>query len=98
MITQHYKLKANLDHLVNARPGQFVFENDESDDVIGFIDFVSDKEIAIMLFEPKVIDVPEAINISSQADWLHRLQEILNEDADIRELWDITISEYGAAW
>ena len=89
MITQHYKLKATTDHIREGRPGQFVFDHNESDKVIGFIDFVSDESICIMLFEPT--DLPDSIgatSISESCDWRHRLTDILAEDREVREMWE----------
>ena len=83
---QHYKMKANPDHMENARSGQFLFEDDDSTDACGFVDFLSDCEIAFMFFEP--VDVPEgAIVIQEECSWLDRLKEILDEDPEMEKLW-----------
>lgn len=88
MRTQHYKLPATPEHFIHhAKPGQFVFHTNDSSEVSGFIDFVSDNEIAVMLFEPTDIDLPNATSISEQCDWLPRLEEIFEADHEIREMW-----------
>lgn len=87
MITQHYKFPVTIEHIREARPGQFVYESNDSDDIIGFVDFVSDSHIAIILFEPKEISYEGAVNISDNIDWEDRLQEIIDEDPEIGELW-----------
>lgn len=87
MITQHYKLPASLDNIRNGKPGQFVYESNDSDNIIGFVDFVSDSHIAFILFEPKEISYEGAVNISDNVDWEYRLQEIIDEDQEIGELW-----------
>ena len=88
MLTQHYKLKATPEHIENALPGQFVFESNDDNTVIGFIDFVSDCEIAIMLFGPKEIsDDIGAINIAEECDFYSRLTEIFDENPDMGEMW-----------
>lgn len=89
MITQHYKLKASLDNLENARPGNFVFGSNDTDCVIGFIDFVSDTDVAIMLFEPMEITYDiGAINIAESCDCSARLREILEDDHEIATMWE----------
>ena len=92
MKTQHYKGKATTEHHLYAKPGQFVFKNNDSDEIIGFIDFVSDKEISMMLFEPD--DLPEgSTSISETCDWLKRLKEIFEEDPEMEEYWKDMIYE-----
>ena len=86
--TQHYKVKAIPEIIKHAVPGHFVFENDTSDTPIGFIDFVSDCELGIMLFETADKSGFEFINISALADWETRLQEIIDNDPEMRVLWD----------
>ena len=89
MLTQHYKLPATLEHIQNARPGGFVHAQDGDEPVIGFIDFVSDVSICIMLFEPT--DLPlekwDATNIAAECDFKTRLSEILRDDPEAREMW-----------
>jgi len=87
LLTQHYKLPATLEHIKEARPGQFVYSSNDDDEVIGFVDFVSDCDIAIMLFEPTDISVQGATHISQSCDTISRLIEIFNQDQEIREMW-----------
>ena len=89
MITQHYKIKATLEHIQEARPGQFVYQSDESDSVVGFVDFVSDCELSIMLFEPTDLDLEElnAVQISETCDYFPRLKDIFAADAQILDMW-----------
>ena len=84
--TQHYKLKATEDHIKNAHPGGLVFENNDSDEIIGFIDFVSDCEISVMLFEPMELK-DFMIQIAETCDFEPRLLEIFEEDKDIARAW-----------
>jgi len=88
MITQHYKVKASPDVLKNGRPGQLVFEDDEAEIPKGFIDFVSDCEMAIMLFEAEDLKGFKFKSISKSVDWEKRLQEIIDEDPEMKEVWD----------
>jgi hypothetical protein len=88
MITQHYKVKATKDNIENGRPGCFVFEDNDADVPKGFIDFVSDCEMAIMLFEPEELKGFEYTHIASLVDWETRLQEIIDNDSEMKEVWD----------
>ena len=88
MLTQHYKFPVTLEHIKEAKPGQFVFESNDSDKIIGFVDFVSDTHIAFMLFDPTEISYKDAINISDNVDWEARLKEIITEDPEIAEIWE----------
>jgi hypothetical protein len=87
MITQHYKIPATTEHIDHARPGCFVFTDDDSEVVSGFIDFVSDCEMAIMLFEPEDVNVPGMVNISETCDWSIRLREIVTQDYEMANQW-----------
>lgn len=85
----------------HAKPGQFVHRDNESDMVIGFIDYVSDTHMALMLFEPKEIDLndyPDVIPISSSCDWLTRIREIFQEDPEIASIWSDIIDESQRMW
>ena len=87
MRTQHYKVPAKAIHLEQGAPGQFVF-GEEGDEIIGFIDFVSDCEVAIMLFVP--MDVPDdigAVCIAEECDYMARLREIFDEYPEIADMW-----------
>lgn len=100
MIGQHYKMPASAEHLAKARPGQYVFLDMVDNEIRGFIDFVSDSEVAVMLFEPT--DLPDHVTlISETCDWEARLEEILVEDPQMAVLWerndDATRSEYETA-
>ena len=88
MLTQHYKVKAIPEIIAHAKPGHFVFEDNESDEPIGFIDFVSDHEMGIMLFETTEKNGFDFINISALVDWETRLQEIIDADPEMKEQWD----------
>lgn len=97
MLTQHYKLTATKEHFQEAMSGQFVHISDDSDEIIGFIDFISDNEMAIMLFKPTEIpDNISAINISEECDYMTRLQEIFVENPVMRNYW-MEIQQY-AEW
>jgi len=80
-------MKATTEHLELAKPGQFVFANNESEEAIGFIDFVSDCEICIMLFDPTETLNEDQIHISEECDWPARLKEIVDGDPEIRDMW-----------
>jgi hypothetical protein len=86
---QYYKVKVTTDHITSARPGSPVFEDDISDDLIGFIDFVSDESLHIYLFEPMVLDF-ECTVIHRQvpeSTWQDRLHEIVEADDDLYMFW-----------
>lgn len=87
MKTQHYKVKATGDNIKNGKPGCFVFGDDDSDTVKGFVDFVSDSEMAIMLFEPEELAGFDFIHIAEAVDWQARIQEIVNEDDEMYNMW-----------
>jgi hypothetical protein len=89
MITQHYKVKAIPAILENAKPGHFVYEDNDADIPKGFIDFVSDCEMAIMLFEPEELRGFEYKVIAPLCDWETRLQEIIDNDPEMKEVWDL---------
>jgi len=86
MKTQHYKIKATADHIQNAYPGALVFANNESTDIIGFIDFVSDCEMSFMLFGP-IEKEDYMINIAEVCDYEPRLSEIFKEDKFVAQEW-----------
>ena len=96
MVTQYYKVKATLEHLQLAKPGQFVYKNNECDEIVGFIDFVSDCEIAILLFQPTEMDLEEmgAVNIAEEWEIIPRLKTILDQDPEIREDWKKLVMNY----
>lgn len=85
MLVQNYKLPITLEN-IECKPGTFVFIDDDSTDVIGFVDFASDCEISIMLFEPMECQ-PGWIAVSETCDALERLIEILKNDLEMYELW-----------
>jgi hypothetical protein len=86
---QYYKVKATVEHIQNARPGCPVFEDDEDDDIIGFIDFVSDASLYIWLFDSSDLEfdcdvIYEAVPATM---WQARLHEIVEEDDEIYAFW-----------
>lgn len=88
---QHYRIKATTEHLTEAKPGQFVMD-ESSEQVLGFIDYVSDTHMAVMFFDPQWIPddeiLPEGFEIlADEVDWETRLEEILIEDPSMNELW-----------
>ena len=92
---QHYKMKATAEHLSDAKPGQFVMDR-EGEAVIGFIDYVSDCEVAAILFDPQYLfvdetDLPEGFQVIAEdgVDWRTRLNEILEENPAMWELWEV---------
>lgn len=88
MLAQHYKIPASTEHLTKAKPGQVIL-NEDSDDIIGFIDFVSDCEVAMMLFQPMEIEVhPNITIIAEECDAKSRFREIVKDDVEIAELWE----------
>lgn len=86
---QHYKVPANRRHREHAKPGQHIFMDDDQTEPVGFIDFVSDCELAIMLFQPAFFndDAPVTV-IQEECDWEPRLREILDEDPEMWKLWE----------
>lgn len=85
MITQNYKLPRLPEH-TEAKPGHFVFDS-YTDDIIGFVDFVSDTHFAIMLFKPMDLDYPKMESIQERCDPVARLRQIFNEDPLVVNLW-----------
>ena len=88
MITQHYKLPITPDMIEHAEAGQQVYEDEKIDQVVGFIDFVSDSYLVVMLFQPDDINIEGAINIQASCDVAPRLNEIFKENPSIRKLWE----------
>ena len=86
MKTQHFKIKATADHIKNAHFGDFLFAGNSSDEIIGFIDFVSDCEMSFMLFEP-IEKEDYMINIAEVCDYETRLDEIFKEDEQVAREW-----------
>lgn len=87
MITQHYKIKTTLEHIQEAKPGHFVYQDNNSNEIIGFVDFVSDHDLSIILFEQADVDIDGVTNISDKCDYEPRLREILSEDKEIADMW-----------
>lgn len=83
---QHYKIKASVENIKLAHPGMFVYD-DYSGDTIGFVDFVSDTEMAIMLFEPTELSGFKYTKIADTADWETRLNQIFDEFPDVKSVW-----------
>lgn len=71
----------------DGKPGHMIFENNEDSAVIGFIDFVSDCEVAIMLFDQCIIKGFKFKHIAETVDWETRLNEILLADYDMAIMW-----------
>ena len=85
MIAQHYKLQV---YRKDAKAGQLVYEDNNSNSVIGFVDFISDCELAIMLFEPTEFpDDWDGILIDEECDYFTRLAEIMDQDPEIKDMW-----------
>jgi len=88
MLTQHYKFQATPNHISQAKPGQFIFSEDGEDAIVGFIDFVSDCEVAVMLFTPRDLqNEPRATHISETCDFATRLEEIMDNDKEVADMW-----------
>lgn len=87
MIGQHYKIPATPEMVKMAKPGQYIFRDRDDDQVRGFVDFLTDdRMMAIMLLEPD--NLPEnATLIAEEADWETRLQEIIDHDPSMAQLW-----------
>lgn len=87
MITQRYKLPASDENKELAQPGQFVFANNDSDTVIGFINSI-DEYLEIVLFEPTDINEPDMINVSASCNWRFLIIQILHDnDSPIADQW-----------
>lgn len=75
-------------NVINARPGNFVFESDESNEIIGFVSKVSTTAIYIMTWQP--VEMPSNgthIGATSE-DVLEKVTEILiDADEEIRDSW-----------
>ena len=97
MITQHYKMPATPDMFEHASSGQLVYVDENMEIVGGFIDFISDSHLCVMLFEPKEIPYPNVINIQTVYEdntiIYARLKEIMDNDPEIAEMWEKLIYE-----
>lgn len=89
MQVQHYKIKASADNRSLGKPGHPVYEDDDSDTITGFIDFVSDVDMCIYLFDEADVDFDCTVLASSvqPSVWQKRLHEIVEEDDEIYEFW-----------
>lgn len=91
-MVQEYFLPHSDDTRENALPGQFVYENNDSDTVIGFVSMVSQFGFNICLFDAKKrTELPEEARPRSGAqdlDWVTRqLEYALQENPAMREHW-----------
>lgn len=84
-------MPATPDMFKHAKSGQLVYVDDDMELVGGFIDFISDSHLCIMLFEPKEVPYPDVINIQTvyedQTFAYKRLKDIMDDDIEIHELW-----------
>ncbi len=93
MKAQHYSIRLqNPNDAYQARPGQFVFDGNDNDDVIGFIYRVDGDVIEVVFFEPRSIPpVVKPIKIFLMPDqdaWLDMLHEILvTAEENIQWAW-----------
>ena len=86
MRTQHYKLPISPEQVQKAMPGQWIMGED--DEIIGFIDFVSDAHVGIMLFFPVEFHPNSPpIHIAETCDWQTRLGEIMRDDPQMEQFW-----------
>lgn len=91
-MTQRYRLRMSEDNFENARPGQFVHRDNDTDEVSGFISAVDKDryELEICTFEQ--IEAPKAM-LRSIADRMTMdecavlLRSITEQDPDIHEAW-----------
>lgn len=72
-----------------ARPGQFVFEDDDSTELSGFVCAAENKEVRICTFAP--IDLPEnAFDVEESLE-LDKVMELLDNalkhNPDMKEEW-----------
>ena len=89
-VGQYYKIKATLDHIQNGQSGCPVYEDDDDDELVGFIDFISDDSMYIYLFSPGPLDF-DCVVLNEQVApevWQARLMEIVKEgDDDVYDFW-----------
>lgn len=89
MKVQVYKLPSSVENMLIAKPAQFVFANNESNMVIGFIAGVDAQFLSICLFEP--IDISElprdAMPIHSQVDASEMLNLAFIQNPAMRQEW-----------
>jgi FtsZ-interacting cell division protein YlmF len=86
MRTQHYRVVPK--EIEKCKAGQFVFENNNTTEIIGFISSVGKSKISIVLFEPKEIsDTIGATNISNKCEWQGILDDIMTKDPTIKQSW-----------
>lgn len=95
MKAQYYKVKATSEHRQQAKSGTPVFLDNDSDDITGFVDFVSDVSMCIYLFEPGEVEF-ECEVLSAEVDpkvWQDRLNEIVMEDDEMHAFWSQVFGE-----
>ena len=87
MLIQRYTVIA--EHPEDAAPGQFVFEDEDSDLVTGFIYSVNGNEIEIVLFEPADLSNIDMVSyIEGEQNWPALLDEALEANPDMRSYWE----------
>lgn len=87
MLIQRYTVIAEEPEL--AAPGQFVFEDNDSDLVTGFIYSVNGEEIEIVLFEPADLSDIDMIKFTEEEqNWPGLLLEALNKNPDMKRYWE----------
>ena len=93
-MTQCYKVE--VDHPEKCRPAQFVFEDNDSDDIIGFVSNVDGKHATFCTFAPIVL--PECgINIKETLDHYGirlLLHNALEQNPEMEEEWLEVLQEY----
>lgn len=86
MLIQRYTVIAEDPEM--AAPAQFVFEDNDSDLVTGFIYSVNGDEIEIVLFEPADLsDVDIVSFIEGEQNWPSLLNEALETNPDMKPYW-----------
>lgn len=87
MFTQRYTVIAEEPEM--AEPGQFVFEDEDSDLVTGFIYSVNGNEIEIVLFEPADLSNIDMVSyVQGEQNWPALLDEALEANPDMAPYWE----------
>lgn len=89
MITQRYIV--NAEEPEEVEPAQFVFKDNDSDEITGFIYDVNDNEIEIVLFEMKDLSYMKNDIISytkEEQNWALLLIEAVSKNPDMKEHWE----------
>ncbi len=89
MLGQKYSVPLRQPDHMEARPGQLVFEDNESDEIIGFVADVYPEQLIIILFRPREMPANATVieEQLQEEEMLGILKSILDGDEEIRDMW-----------